>query len=194
MVIGMLQSYAAEGTSVDGLAGYKHTNQSMEAAFYRYFTHTSANGGYDNFYVNLVNIPHETADIVVKVFKLALLGMLAFLCRTPVASRNDFRLMFEFSLIIIATLYISPISWINHYIVMILPFATTFYYLIITEKTDAFRRKMLTALIVGVFLTYLTHPLFLAFSLTFFGSLYLFVMMVRGVAYSDVSYSKKDVG
>jgi hypothetical protein len=53
---------------------------------------------------------------------------------------------------------------------------------------------MLTALIVGVFLTYLTHPLFLAFSLAFFGSLYLFVMMARGVARCDPSYSKKDVG
>ena len=173
---------------MDGLAGYKHTNQSLEAAFYRYFTHTPANGGYDNFYVNLVSITHETADILVKVFKLALLGMLAFLCRTPIAGRNDFRLMLEFSLIIIATLYISPISWINHYIVMILPFATTFHYLTTTEKTDAFRGKMLSALILGVFLTYLTHPLFLAFSLTFFGSLYLFVTMARGLAKGYTRY------
>lgn len=179
--IGMLQSYAVEGTSVDGLAGYKHTNQSLEAVFYRYFTHTPANGGFDNLYVNLVSIPHETADIMVKIFKLALLGMLAFLCRTPIAHRSDFRLMFEFSLVIIATLYISPISWINHYVVMILPFATAFYYLYTLDKTDAFRSKMLLALIVGVFLTYLTHPLFLALSLAFLGSFYLFVILARAV-------------
>lgn len=184
--LGMLQSYAAEGTSVDGLAGYKHTNQSLEAAFYRYLTHTPANGGFDNFYVNLVNITHETADMLVKIIKLMLLGILAFLCRTPIASRSDFRLMFEFSLIIIATLYISPISWINHYIVMILPFATTFYYLTTTDKSETSRRRLLIALIVAVLLTYLTHPIFLAFSLAFFGSLYLFVTMARGLASGDL--------
>ena len=36
--VAMLQSYVAQGSTVDGLAGYKHTNQSMEAFFYRYFT------------------------------------------------------------------------------------------------------------------------------------------------------------
>jgi len=175
--IGMLQSYVSEGTSVDGQAGYKHTNQSLEAAFFRYFTHTQANGGFDNFYLNLVNMSYHTADLVVKALKFILLVVLAVLCRAPVSGRDDRRLMFEFSLVIMATLYISPISWINHYIVMILPFATAFYYLVCTEPDNAFRNKMLVALIIAVFLTYLTHPIFLAFSLVFAGSMVLFVRM-----------------
>lgn len=191
--IGMLQSYMAEGTSVDGLAGYKHTNQSLEAAFFRYFTHTQANGGFDNFYVNLVSIPHDTADLLVKIIKVLLLVMLALLCRTPMSDRKDPRLMFEFSLVIIATLYISPISWINHYIVMILPFATAFYYLAATVYTNEFRGRLLMALSVAVLLTYLTHPIFLAFSLAFFGSLVLFLVMGKGLRGNQLEISNDKV-
>ena len=175
--IGMLQSYVSEGTSVDGLAGYKHTNQSLEAAFFRFFTHTQANGGFDNFYINVVNLPYEAADLIVKGLKLILLAILALLCQAPLAGRNDRRLMFEFSLVFMATLYISPISWINHYIVMILPFATAFYYLATTEPGDSYRDKVLGALIIAVLLTFLTHPIFLAFSFAFIGSMVLFVRM-----------------
>jgi len=179
--IGTLQSFVTEGTMAEGMDGYRHTNQSMEAAFYRYFTHTPADGGYDHFYLNLLSIPYATAAVIVKFFKLALVVTLAFVCRTPIATRKDFRLLLEFSLVLIATLFISPISWINHYIVMMLPFGVAFYYLRITEKTDPFRSKMLLALLVAVLLTYLTHPIFLAFSLAFFGSLYLFIMLARAV-------------
>mgnify|MGYP001815660587 CR=1 FL=1 len=175
--IAMLQSYVTEGSSVDGLAGYKHTNQSMEAFFYRYFTHTPANGGFDNFYVNLLNLPMDTAAWIVKALKILLLLLLAWVCRNPLKERSNPMLMFEFSLVIMATLYISPISWINHYVVMVLPFATAFYWISSLEKEDKTRGRMLTALLLAVGLTYLTHPIFLAFSLAFFGSLFLFINM-----------------
>ena len=179
--ISMLQSYLAEGSSVDGLAGYKHTNQSMEAFFYRYFSHTPANGGFDNFYVNLVSLPMEITGWVVKLLKLALLVLLAWVCRSPLRNRSNPLLLLEFSLVIMATLYISPISWINHYIVMILPFATAFYLVNSIEEDSAIRKQMLTALMIGVVLTYLTHPIFLAFSLAFLGSFFLFVRITRSL-------------
>jgi hypothetical protein len=177
--IAMLQSYVAEGSSVDGLAGYKHTNQSMEAFFYRYFTHTPANGGFDDFYVNLLNIPMETAAWIVKALKVILLLILAWVCRSPLRERSNPMLMLEFSLIIMATLYISPISWINHYVVMILPFATAFYLVSSLEQHNQLRHQMLTALMAAVVMTYLTHPIFLAFSLAFLGSLILFFTISR---------------
>jgi hypothetical protein len=177
--IAMLQSYVNEGSSVDGLAGYKHTNQSMEAFFYRYFTHTPANGGFDDFYVNLLNIPMETAAWIVKALKVILLLILAWVCRSPLRERSNPMLMLEFSLIIMATLYISPISWINHYVVMILPFATAFYLVSSLEQHNQLRHQMLTALMAAVVMTYLTHPIFLAFSLAFLGSLILFFTISR---------------
>ncbi len=179
--VAMLQSYVAEGSSVDGLAGYKHTNQSMEAFFYRYFTHTPANGGFDNFFINLLNLPIETAALITKVLKVLILVLLVWVCRSPLLNRSNPMLMLEFSLVIMATLYISPISWINHYVVMILPFATTFYLVNSLEQNDQLRRRMLTALVAAVAMTYLTHPIFLAFSLAFLGSLILFFTMSKSL-------------
>ncbi len=179
--IALTKSYMAEGTVVDGLAGFKHTNQSLEAAFFRFFTHTQANGGFENFYVNLVNIPYDTADLLAKVIKLILLVILIVICRSPLAERNNHWLMFEFSLVYVATLYISPISWINHYIAMILPFATSFYYVASVESSQTYRKQLFIALAFSVILTYLTHPIFLAFSLAFLGSLVLFIVMAKGL-------------
>jgi len=179
--INKLTGFVTEGTMAEGVAGYRHTNQSLEAAFYRFFTHTPANGGFDNFYLNLVSIPYTTASIILKVIKLGILAGLAFICRTPLSDRKDLRLLYEFSLVMIATLYLSPISWINHYVVMILPFGATLYYLMTTQKTDPARNKMVIAMAVGVLLLSLTHPVFLAFSLPFFGSLWLAFSLAKQI-------------
>ena len=177
----MLQSYITEGTSVDGFLGYEHTNQSIEAVFFRFFTHTQVDGdgGYDTIFVNLINLPLATADIIVKILKLGLLVWLAFLCRTSTSNRNHPNLIFEFSLVFMATLYLSPISWNNHYIVMIMAYATALYSIASTDKSDGFREKLLLALIVAVFLGNLTHPIFQIFSIPFFGSLALFVALAH---------------
>ncbi len=182
----MLKSYMLEGSSVDGLRGYKHTNQSLEAMFFRFFTHTEANGGMDNFYVNLMNLSQPTASTIVNFLKLFILITLGFICRTPVANRQSPGLMFEFSLVFLAILYISPISWINHYVVIILPFATCFYQLVNSDYSDKYRSGLLAALIIGVSLTYLTHPIFLAFSLAFFGSFILFIAICFRLRHSFV--------
>ncbi|GJM30264.1 MAG: hypothetical protein DHS20C17_28990 [Cyclobacteriaceae bacterium] len=177
--VAMLQLYAAEGANVDGPMIYRHPNQSLEAVIFRFFTHSYADGGFDNFYVNLINIPLATADIIVKILRVSLLVWLAFLCRTSTSNRNRPELMFEFSLIYMATLYISPISWNSHYVVMIMAYATALYYLACTEKNHNLRNQLLMALIVGVFLGNLTHPIFMAFSIPFIGSVVLFVTMAR---------------
>jgi alpha-1,2-mannosyltransferase len=177
--VAMLKLYAAEGANVDGPMIYRHPNQSLEAMFFRFFTHSYADGGFDNFYVNLINIPLATVDLIVKVLKVSLIVWLAFICRTSTANRNRPELMLEFSLIYIATLYISPISWNSHYVVMILAYATALYTLACTDKSHHFREKLLMALVVAVFLGNLTHPIFMAFSIPFIGSLVLFVTLAR---------------
>ena len=58
-------------------------------------------------------------------------------------------------------------------------YATALYTLAYTDKNHDFREKLLLALIVAVILGNLTHPIFMAFSIPFIGSLVLFVTLAR---------------
>ena len=93
--------------------------------------------------------------------------------------RRDPRIPFELSLVAIATLYLSPISWINHYIVMILPFIVAYFFIKTREPLDLPGRKMLVALAWSAFLVAMIHPLIMTVSLPFFGSLVMVVALIR---------------
>ena len=171
--------FVTQGTIAEGITGFRHTNQSLSAFLYRFFTETPADGR--DFYVNLMSISYETADLIMKVLKVFILLGLMYVCRTPTGNRKDARLPMEMSLVAIATLYLSPISWINHYIVMILPYGTAFYYVWSRDVNDPRRTWMMKMLMLSVFLVWMIHPLIMAFSLPFFGSLLLSIALARGI-------------
>jgi len=187
--IGILSSYLTQGTMAEGIEGFRHTNQSLSAAFYRYFTDTPANGGIENFYLNFVSIPYPTAATIIKVLKIAILLSLAYLCRAPITDKNDARLPLELSLVMIATLFISPISWINHYVVMMLPFGAAVYYVKSRDKSDPSHRRMLNTIIVAGILIAISPRILQAFSFPFFGALILSVAIARAI----LSYGKKGI-
>ena len=171
--------FVEEGTVAEGIGGFRHTNQSLSAAFYRYFTDTPANGGFKDLYVNVMSLSYPAASIVMKGLKIAVLLILLFLCRSAMVQNNNNKLPFEFSLLAIATLYISPISWINHYLLMLLPFTTCLYYILKRPTHDLDRIKLLKSLLLSVFLIWMIHPFVMAFSIPFFGSLILATAMSK---------------
>ena len=177
--LGIFLSFVTEGTMAEGIPGFRHTNQSLSAVIYRFFTNTPADGGFDDFYVNVLNLSYETADWIMRILKIAIFAGLALVCRAPMKGRKDPRIPFELSLVAIATLYLSPISWINHYIVMILPFIVAYFFIKTRDPADQPGRKMLIALAWSAFLVAMIHPLIMTVSLPFFGSLVMVVALIR---------------
>lgn len=174
-----LSPFVTEGTIAEGISGFRDTNQSLSSAFRRFFTETPANGKPPYYYVNLFSVDYKMADFLIKVLKVLILIFLMYVCRAPIQNRKDPRLPFELSLIAIATLFISPISWINHYIVMILPFGAIFYFIYTRKKDDPERKKIIKILLISVFLFSMIHPFFLAFSLPFFGAVLIGFGLIR---------------
>jgi hypothetical protein len=170
--------FVAEGTLAEGVAGFRHTNQSLSAVFHRFFTATPAGGGRSDFYLNILALDYTSADRVVKAISLAILAVLAWVCRTPAAARNRIALAFEYSLVMIAALFISPITWINHYVVLLFPYAAAVYYVRTRSAVDRNRRLMLYATMASFLLVSSSASrLMQAFSLPFAGALVLAVAM-----------------
>lgn len=177
--IAILMNYVDEGTMAEGMGGFRHTNQSLDAFFFRTFTHTEANGGFENFYLNLMSINYEWADKIVKGLKLGLALFLALLFFKPFKTRNHPSMGLELSIVAIAMLFISPISWINHYIAMILPLTVGVYWLR-SRQLSAENHKQLKYIILFCGITLLLpQRIFQAFSLPFLGALALGIFFVK---------------
>ncbi len=171
----ILSRFLTEGTIAEGIVGFRHTNQSLSAAFHRFFTHVPADGGRGpGYFVNLVALDLAAARWIVRAMTLAVLALLARLCRTPLGDRRSVALAFEYSLVWIATLFISPISWINHYVVLLVPFAAAVGYVRTRAAASPRRRLVLQALAASVLLVSSSAwRLPQAWSIPFFGAVVL---------------------
>ncbi|GEM_PF-1226063 len=166
--------FLVEGTLAEGVSGFRHTNQSLSAVFHRFFTATPAGGGRSDFYMNLLSLSHIVADRVVKSLSLAIVAALAWTCCTPLGGRNRVALSFEYSLVMIAALFISPISWINHYVVLLFPYTAAVYFVRTRPASSPERKLMLYALVASFLLVSSSASrLMQAFSLPFLGALIL---------------------
>lgn len=122
--VGVIQTFSEKGVLGEGVAGVRHTNQSMSATFYRFFTHSPAGAGRRDFYLNVASLDYETAAWIVRALSALVLLLMAWFVRGPIGERGaDVRWGYETSLVLLAVLFISPISWINHYVVLIVAFA-----------------------------------------------------------------------
>lgn len=179
----ILLTYVREGTMAEGMGGFRHTNQSLDAFFFRTFTHTEANGGFDHFYLNIMNLNYDLAGQIVKGIKLALLLFMAFLFRKPFQDRFNSRIGLELSVVVIAMLYISPISWINHYVAMILPLAVGVHWLRNKDIDPKQKRQLKRVLLFCGITLLLPQRIVQAFSIPFLGALSL------GIFYSKMLLS-----
>jgi alpha-1,2-mannosyltransferase len=100
-------------------------NQSMGGVLTRLLTETRGGHGdrYDvEHHVNLVAWDSKTVVRLLKGLSLALVGVLAWLCRTKTERRDDPRLLGEFSLVVLTMLFVSERSWKHHYVTLLLPY------------------------------------------------------------------------
>lgn len=171
--------FLAEGTRAEGLGGFRHTNQSLSAALHRTLARIPAEAGREDFYVNAVSLRPETVVTLVRLLDLGILGGLAWLCRSRSEDRRSPERGFEYALVMIAALLMSPISWINHYVVLLFPYAVAVRYIVTRPRDLAERRLMLTATGTSFVLLLTSVSILLqAFSLPFLGAVILAVGLV----------------
>jgi hypothetical protein len=79
-------------------------------------------------YHNLLALDHQTVGWIVKgcigVFGLLVLWK----CRTPIQERTNWRLLAEFSIVILGMLLFSERTWKHHCVTLLVPFAVLAYY------------------------------------------------------------------
>ena len=170
----VLSGFISEGTIAEGITGFRHTNQSLSAALHRFFTDTPAGAGRQDFYINFASLSYAAAAAIVKVLALSIILFLAWISRTPTDDRGRIGLALEYSLVMIATLFISPISWINHYVILLFPYITAVYYLRTRPSSSREYRVILYSLIVSFLLVSASASrLMQAFSLPLLGAIVL---------------------
>jgi hypothetical protein len=168
-------------------------NQSIPGLFTRLFTETPGvrlRDGTD-YFVNLMNLDPGTTRLAIKGIHVALVALLALVCRAPTTDRGDWRLACEFALVLIAMLWISERSWKHHYVTMVLPYACIVAAFAVRPVTREMRRVLVGAL-VGAFLLMLStsrevtgwvahgegHKWFLAYGAFFWSSVVIFSAIV----------------
>jgi hypothetical protein len=99
-------------------------NQSMVGVLTRFLTDSRLGPGrYDvHMGVNLVAWPPAFVGLLLKALSVALIGLLALFCRTPIERRDDPRLLGEFALVVLTMLFVSERSWKHHYVTLLLPY------------------------------------------------------------------------
>ena len=78
-------------------------------------------------HVNVAALDHKVLAKGLKLFSLGLVGLLAWLCRTRAARRDDPRLLGEFALVVLTMLFVSERSWKHHYVTLVLPYTYLAY-------------------------------------------------------------------
>ncbi len=171
--------FITEGGLAEGEGGFRHTNQSLAAVAFRFLTDTPAGAGREGFFVNLVSLDWFAARMIVNgvlvVLFLALMWITRDLGRGP---EGELRRGFGYGLVMTSTLFFSPISWINHYVVLLFPYAAAWRYVATRPADDRGRRILVRCLVVSsVLVATAISQFLLALSLPFLGAVVLFVGM-----------------
>ncbi len=111
-----------------GVIGDPEINQSMIGVLSRLLTTSNRTGEYAiKIPVNLVDWNPVYVSRGLKVLSVAMLGLLAWLCRTKYERRDDPRLLGEFALVVMVMLFVSERSWKHHYVTLLLPYTYLAY-------------------------------------------------------------------
>ena len=183
--------FLAEGTYAEGLGGFRHTNQSLSAALQRTLARTPAGGGREDLYVNVVSLSPATVTTLVRLIGFGMLVGLGWLCRFRGDHRHGPQFGLECALVMIAALLLSPISWINHYVVLLFPYVVAVHYVATQPRTLPERRFMVIAAGSSFLLLLSSVSVLLqAFSLPFLGAIVLAVGLVVALSRERVCGTK----
>lgn len=157
---GAVYTYFDQGLSAEGVAGFGRANQSLSAVLHRF----------------LARAPAGAADRIAGGISVAIVLLLAWLCRAPARDRSSIRLSLEYSLLIIAALVIAPISRVDEYVVLLFPYVVGVYYLATRPRSSLEWKVVLYSLTLSsVLVSSSALRLMQALSLPFFGALALFM-------------------
>ncbi|RLD24726.1 MAG: hypothetical protein DRI71_01710 [Bacteroidetes bacterium] len=160
---------------------YYHSNQSLDAFLNRHLTPYGEEryGGLHNwlnpdFYTEA---QVSTIGKVIKLLIVALLGFLAIKSRTV----NNRVYPFEISLFLMAILFISPVSWVNHYVLIVPAYIVAVNEILILDKAHKGRKLLLWSMIIGTAIMHIgwgnylqsLSPFFIG-QIIFFGGLYIY--------------------
>jgi hypothetical protein len=135
-----------------GVVGDQEMNQSMVGVLTRLATEPRGIAGpYARKLVglNLVSWAPQMVIIVVKMLSLAMVGVLAVLCRTRATRRTDPRLLGEFALIVLTMLFVSERSWKHHFVTLLLPYTYLMYEFALAPRATIRVRVLLSVAIWG---------------------------------------------
>ena len=109
---------------VEGNTSPQEINQSMVGVLTRLLTEIPpGTNRYDlHLDVNVVSWPPQVVSYLVKCITLALVGLLAFFCRTRAQDRRDPRYLGEIALVVLTMLFVSERSWKHHFVTLLLPY------------------------------------------------------------------------
>ncbi len=112
-----------------GFVSQQEINQSMVGVLTRLLSDSPmGDGRYDvHMDVNLVAWSPRFVGGLVKGLSVALVALLAWLCRTETTRRDDHRLFGEFSLVVMTMLFVSERSWKHHFVTLLLPYTYLMY-------------------------------------------------------------------
>jgi hypothetical protein len=135
-----------------GVVGDQEMNQSMVGVLTRLATAPrSVMGPYARQLagLNLVSWAPQVVVVLVKVLSLAMVGLLALLCRTRTGRRTDPRLMGEFALVVLTMLFVSERSWKHHYVTLLLPYTYLMYEFGVARGVSTTVRVLISVAIWG---------------------------------------------
>ena len=143
----------------------QHINQSFTGLFFRFLSDSVAitgdvKRGYDELRINFVSLDQKTVSLVVKIASLAIMGCLAWFCRTPHKGHKHLGNLGEFAMVFLAMLFLSERSWKHHYVLLILAHSFLLYYLLIMKPSGWGRWVPLSFMIIAVFLHTFSGSLF----------------------------------
>ena len=141
------------------VAGHEMTgqeiNQSMVGVLARLFTKPiERTDRYDMLFDDryLMALDPGTVARIAKGISVAMLGLLAFLCRTKVRRRDDPRLLGEFSLVVLTMLIVSERSWKHHFVTVLLPYTYLVWQVLKLKRFSRPRLALVGCLIASAFL------------------------------------------
>ncbi len=117
---------------VQGVVTSEHQNQSLPGLLYRLTTASPSFIDWEksiNTYDNLVTLDVSTVKWILKGCMLAFAALVIWCCRTPISSRQGWRLAAEFSIVLLGMLIFSERTWKHHCVTFLAPFAVLSYYL-----------------------------------------------------------------
>ena len=133
---------------VEGKVTSDHPNQSLPGLFARLLTASPSFATYvDNVYTateydNFLSLDPARARWLIKGCMALFVAAILWTCRTPLGTRQGWRIAAEYSLVVLGMLLFSERTWKHHCVMLLLPFAVLCYYALACQPRPAGLRAL----------------------------------------------------